>query len=1095
MKNLRKILISGLAVCVIGCTAAGLAACKKDSSYPNYRRPADYVEPSGSTDTEFKGDYKITVMTAGGLRISGVKADIKLNGETVLSAISMNDGEIAFRATPAEYDIVIDESTLPTGYFIDTKSKTSATSGEATAIVSSKVMTTTAVSSYVYQLGDVMYDFSYTDNNGQTQVLSELLGEGSQYKAVVLNFWYIDCQPCKNEFPALQSAYENYKDSIKLIAISTSDSQRNVDSFKAENKYTFDMVEMFGNMHDHFNVTNTPSTVIIDRYGVFVNFEMGADFDSRSWNTKFARLVSDNYVQNPSSSGTSGDGSEEIVNRVEPDIPEDDYTKFPALLNGEGAAGKIIEYYGASTENDKKYNWPWISDRTGLGRPHVKTTNVNYANSFSILSATITLERGDFISYDYFTSTELGGDILYVLVNGEIVAEHSGETAAGADPSTYGWVTNRAVYTASRNKTIELSFCYLKDELIDDGEDYVAISNITIENVKNAVEAIDMKTDACSGEISGGRFAEYVKPYFNTADNFYHVKYDDGKGNTDDSILFIDYLNPTAWAELHTEDGSTFKPTKYEYVQPASLYFLLYWDYSNWEARLKDEDLALSLTIGGDRQAALTETFINSYYTCGFSPNGVIPVTEDMKELIIAFLKEDCRIRNITYHEDMWLEFCYYFMHFGNEHEIMDYSLYGNNTDVNYDEANDVYRADNGSDKLDNKVYINFVKTGSFSILNEETELREYYSLSACLKNEMFKDVNGTDYTAKLNAYFKEASEKAGELYGTVEANSELVEILKEFVAAYGYTRENDWTIFGCFYNVGDCNATTDPIPGMTFINPYTAQTGDNGINIWNIHILDGGGMLAKFVPEESGVYKFTSFDSQLGDDPHVVIYNSQYREIGYFNNLVRYDLFVLENSNQTRQDFEGYIYLNAGETYYLRVSKGLQVEGWVYYNIEYVGESYDELRVATTADGIWTYDPEHGMDFSQYVAINVDLNRVDNKYYHIDGNGVRQSVVYIDFIHPNFYEQNDHSLKWIIDNGKFNFEEYGSDVDYTTDMLQYYYKSIEGKTEDDETYGMVEASKELVDMLNTLIRINSGERPESKLWLAFATYYQHHGK
>ena len=55
-------------------------------------------------------------------------------------------------------------------------------------------------------------DFTLTTFDGQTYKLSELKG-----KPVVLNFWASWCIPCRDEAPALQRAWETYKDRGVLV--------------------------------------------------------------------------------------------------------------------------------------------------------------------------------------------------------------------------------------------------------------------------------------------------------------------------------------------------------------------------------------------------------------------------------------------------------------------------------------------------------------------------------------------------------------------------------------------------------------------------------------------------------------------------------------------------------------------------------------------------------------------------------------------------------------------------------------------------------------------------------------------------------------
>ncbi len=276
--------------------------------------------------------------------------------------------------------------------------------------------------------------------------------------------------------------------------------------------------------------------------------------------------------------------------------------------------------------------------------------------------------------------------------------------------------------------------------------------------------------------------------------------------------------------------------------------------------------------------------------------------------------------------------------------------------------------------------------------------------------------------------------------------------------------------------------------PNLSIIN--TAVMGKNTANIWNISNAVDGGVLFKFIPETTGVYYLYS-KGVLGDDPAIIVYNSSRDTIASFDNLISYDMFLRDN----REDFEGYVVLTAGETYYLRVSKGLQATGEIDFYIEYKGESLDVLRVATTGDGMWTFNPNLGLDFEYYIAVNTVYNEMDGYYHAIDRNGKEGSVIYIDFIHPNFYDQNNHSLLWIIENGYFDFSKnYGPD--YTSIMMQYYYKSIEGKDKNDELYGMLEADEELVNYLCLFMDLTSNESNSFKsgFWLSLACYYKHYG-
>jgi thiol-disulfide isomerase/thioredoxin len=80
----------------------------------------------------------------------------------------------------------------------------------------------------------MVMDFTVTDPSGNSYTLSELT---AQKKAVVLNFWYVECAPCNAEFPFLQEAYEQYADQIALLALNPINAPEAIDAFCEENGY------------------------------------------------------------------------------------------------------------------------------------------------------------------------------------------------------------------------------------------------------------------------------------------------------------------------------------------------------------------------------------------------------------------------------------------------------------------------------------------------------------------------------------------------------------------------------------------------------------------------------------------------------------------------------------------------------------------------------------------------------------------------------------------------------------------------------------------------------------------------------------------
>jgi len=125
-------------------------------------------------------------------------------------------------------------------------------------------------------LGKPFPDFTVTDIDGNTFTLSEALKD---HEAVLINFWATWCGPCRNEFPAFNKVYEEYKDRVAFIALSIEpkDSNEVISSFREENGLTLPM----GRDEDRklyltTEAKNIPVTVIVDRFGNVGFFQIGS---------------------------------------------------------------------------------------------------------------------------------------------------------------------------------------------------------------------------------------------------------------------------------------------------------------------------------------------------------------------------------------------------------------------------------------------------------------------------------------------------------------------------------------------------------------------------------------------------------------------------------------------------------------------------------------------------------------------------------------------------------------------------------------------------------------------------------------------------
>lgn len=287
---------------IILCLLFSFTACDKCEDSED---SVDDTTPPSNNDTDEPKDtmaeYTIKVVTPAGLALSGVqvyvhKSDAEFdlvgmpvttdkNGEAKLTLVGGISYSVQLNNLHERY--VLPEGEGPHGRYLFNDRKTVIT-----------VEYNTSYSPDIYRLGDKIKDFAVTDVNGTTYQLSELLKTN---KMVMLNFWFMNCGPCRSEFPVINTAYGQYKDDIEILAINHVDSNPEAVG-KFPQNYNIDID--FPLISDRtsltamsFGLTSNPVTVIIDRYGVVCMIENYAVTSYQLWDNMFSYFTSDDYVQ------------------------------------------------------------------------------------------------------------------------------------------------------------------------------------------------------------------------------------------------------------------------------------------------------------------------------------------------------------------------------------------------------------------------------------------------------------------------------------------------------------------------------------------------------------------------------------------------------------------------------------------------------------------------------------------------------------------------------------------------------------------------------------------------------------------------------
>ena len=505
MKNLKKWTACAVAVALL----LSLAAC------------ADPVETPIETIATGE-NYTVTIHSQGGMPLEGI--DVYLYADkslTDLVAFGKTDGRglVSMVAPMAEYVITL--SGVPAGYSYE---DTYAFSGnQAKIVLSSALITEESLSAASLGVGDVMVDFSVALPDGSEWTLSQELAEKDM---VLLNFFFTTCGPCANEFPFIQQAYEQFSESVGLIALDPLEDNQTVATYQAGMGLSFPMAACPAAWSQTFGLSGYPTSIVVDRYGVICLVEVGAITSLRPFTAVFEHFSGENYEQKLLT------GVGDLVTNVRPNCTMPTSRELGATL-GSDAYG--IAYRPEEDPDDAEYAWPFVITEKN-GEACIKAANQEIESSFAILYADVPLKAGQALAFDYLSSTEKGCDILYVIVNGQDVLAISGFDMEEAWQTCYPWV-------AEADGTYEVALCYLKDGDTSTADDTVYLKNLRV--VDSA--AIDTPTyiprQAAVETASGWEYAPIV---LNEQDGYYHV------GSENGPLLLADLMNYTQYNEEKT---------------------------------------------------------------------------------------------------------------------------------------------------------------------------------------------------------------------------------------------------------------------------------------------------------------------------------------------------------------------------------------------------------------------------------------------------------------------------------------------------------------------------------------------------------------
>lgn len=541
MSKTKRLLSLILAAAMVFSLAAMVTGCKKDPA-----TSGDSTAPSvGETD-----GYSVTIKTAGGMPMTGIAAYVYADDtlEDLKDYKETDENGTASFNLPAGGDYAIKLEGVPKGYAVENFYAFSGSKAEIT--LTSALVEGENLSGASLGLGDIMYDFTVTDNAGNSTTLSEVLKEK---KMALLNFFYTTCGPCVTEFPYMQEAYEAYQEKVGIIALDPMDDAAAVEGFKSSMGLTFPMVACLPAWSATLSVSNYPTSIVVDRYGMICLIEVGGLTSSRPFNSIFEVFSADDYQQKIYNS------LDEVVVRMKPNVEMPSSKEIAAVMN----KGDIAVTYRDETSDE--YSWPFVLTEKN-GEKCLASSNSKIEASYSIGFADVTLKAGQAVGFDYLISSERGSDVFHVIVDDEPIYSISGVSSPEEWKTAYPWV-------APKDGTYELKLAYIKDDTTDEGDDTVYMKNMRIVST----DSIDTPTyiPQYASTTDDGFEYKYVDVVMNEKDGYYHV------GSANGPLLLADLKGYTNFSEDQTlwdiayngditEDGHNYYDDLVEYFSYAT---------------------------------------------------------------------------------------------------------------------------------------------------------------------------------------------------------------------------------------------------------------------------------------------------------------------------------------------------------------------------------------------------------------------------------------------------------------------------------------------------------------------------------------------
>src|SRR5882724_1683213 len=133
-----------------------------------------------------------------------------------------------------------------------------------------------------FTTGKQFEPFSATDINNNKINTKDLKG-----KILVINFWFINCQPCRKEMPELNALVNDYSadSNIVFIGIAT-DPENALKIFLKETSFNYQVVGYGRSLARNYSIEGFPTNIIVDKEGKVAFHKIGYNENNVFWMKK-----------------------------------------------------------------------------------------------------------------------------------------------------------------------------------------------------------------------------------------------------------------------------------------------------------------------------------------------------------------------------------------------------------------------------------------------------------------------------------------------------------------------------------------------------------------------------------------------------------------------------------------------------------------------------------------------------------------------------------------------------------------------------------------------------------------------------------------